>query len=700
MSISDWMNGLHDWQKDGFVKVLTKCNRTETHNIIPVNASVGSGKTFFGSLSIADFIDLHKNEKTIQIFVTPRIKLCAQQSKELIEKITTCEPFNYQKFEEFSGNGSPFQVIPVDCTHREWSRFNDNLTVQHAVFIICDESLWGEDKMNPGMRWNNWMHRFNAWKKAGYIFGNIIFDEAHNFGNDEKVKKMFGTTLFKKHMNIDYVNKKCLLTYFQNVILLSGTPAVYQADITKAFPKNVCECPLNLAIQNGWVERPVLNLVSILASDLFSTGIVKVLEHEVNVIKPANGVRLLVNFGSIPEIDEFENDDYILNHMGKDFHFITIHSTKNFKTKELNYRECKSMVNGNNYNSSDVYDLLEGLDSGYTENEKMQSVLKSVLDGKPIMVGQVQMIGEGINIRSFNSVITKSNYDTTAMQQIGRVLRKYNGKKLPNVYCVYDNVNSLTNLLANLMVMRDLTADCFDWGKRIDIIGKGYAENDDSNEDELKERSNIGWKAIDPDTDPDISEIQYSDAFKNTRLSKNFKSFAESDIFEDLANEFADEFSMADLQLIAGTLKRSNNATGDSKQLKVKGNRGRKKKAIEAVKNVDVITSTSSVANENNSAMVTSSSSVTAHESQESTNEDQFHHEATLNGRSAIIEIVKTIRGYVLKHKNNDHIMKVIKEHPECLIEFEFSYIPTVSHKIVNSGLCSNSNFLKVVELI
>ena len=41
-----------------------------------------------------------------------------------------------------------------------------------------------------------------------------------------------------------------------------------------------------------------------------------------------------------------------------------------------------------------------------------------------------EMIGEGINVKSFNSVITASNCDKTAMQQIGRAVRNFSIQKL------------------------------------------------------------------------------------------------------------------------------------------------------------------------------------------------------------------------------------------------------------------------------
>jgi hypothetical protein len=296
---------------------------------------------------------------------------------------------------------------------------------------------------------------------------------------------------------------------------------------------------------------------------------------------------------------------------------------------------------------------------------------------------------------------------------MGRGLRKYDGKTYPNIYCVYDNVDSLTNLMSNLMLTHSLTAECFDWGKKIDIAGKGYKKSDDNDDDELKEKSNIGWLPIDPINDYVISEIQYSDTFKSIRLHKNFKSFTESDIFEDLVNTFANSFSHADLQKLTGMLKNSNTATGNSKQLKDKKSSKNKKK----IDDNDISMSISDMTNENDSSLTninvssTSNSTTDSNADLDTENKEAIQSTSTttavnntqeiklLNGRSMLIEIVKTIRGYVLKYKNNEHIMNVIKEHPDYLIENKFSYIPDIAYKIIESGLCNNHNFLTLIEL-
>lgn len=64
-----------------------------------------------------------------------------------------------------------------------------------------------------------------------------------------------------------------------------------------------------------------------------------------------------------------------------------------------------------------------------------------------------------------------------------------------------------------------------------------------------------------------------------------------------------------------------------------------------------------------------------------------------------ILEVVKTIRGFVLRHMDNDHIMTVIKEHPDFLLKSQFACCPGFAKKLLEAGLCKNEEFLKMVEL-
>lgn len=163
------------WQSKAF-KIVDKCNVSTKTEVIPVNACVGSGKTIVGSYALGSFIKINKDKKTIQAFVTPRIKLCAQQTNEII---------NVLKNEFDLNNEDDYELIRKDCTQNKINLRNSTFSANHAIFVICDESLWGTDNntTDPEGRWHSWIKFFNERKNEGYIFGNMIFDEAHNFEN-------------------------------------------------------------------------------------------------------------------------------------------------------------------------------------------------------------------------------------------------------------------------------------------------------------------------------------------------------------------------------------------------------------------------------------------------------------------------------------------------------------------------------------
>lgn len=164
-----------DWQIESFKKI-DRCNKSKTTEVIPVNACVGSGKTNVAAYALGAFIDNNKRKKTIQMFVTPRIALCEQQAEEISRFIES-------KFGLI--NGVNYDIIRKDCTQRDLDLSNKNFTSKHTILVACDESLWGTDKKatDPEKRWHRWLKFFEQRRKEGYDFGNVVFDEAHNFTN-------------------------------------------------------------------------------------------------------------------------------------------------------------------------------------------------------------------------------------------------------------------------------------------------------------------------------------------------------------------------------------------------------------------------------------------------------------------------------------------------------------------------------------
>ena len=62
---------------------VTQHMLTKSGVVVPVNACVGSGKTTVACNAFGQFITASKDKKTIQMFVTPRIRLCDQQNNEI-----------------------------------------------------------------------------------------------------------------------------------------------------------------------------------------------------------------------------------------------------------------------------------------------------------------------------------------------------------------------------------------------------------------------------------------------------------------------------------------------------------------------------------------------------------------------------------------------------------------------------------------
>ena len=121
------------WQTAAF-KIADKCSIDNVCDIIPVNACVGSGKTSVACYSFGKFISEHLNDKTVQMFVTPRIRLCDQQNNEIAQFIETSFGLKAD---------IDYVIIPVDCTKSNFNKKSDTLASKHSIFVICDQSLWG-----------------------------------------------------------------------------------------------------------------------------------------------------------------------------------------------------------------------------------------------------------------------------------------------------------------------------------------------------------------------------------------------------------------------------------------------------------------------------------------------------------------------------------------------------------------------------
>lgn len=321
-------------------------------------------------------------------------------------------------------------------------------------------------------------------------------------------------------------SKSCLADLFKNVMLLSGTPDYKQRKLTTEWIQNECACSPKLAMDNGWICKPTLNLVN--CDDSSWPSAVKAVflkqmekyEKGNKLFKPV----MLVNCKSIDDVVKLRTTPWFLENIGKKFEFISIHSAKAIADDDGNYTPVTAEINGKQVSPDEAFKAISSIDDSQS--------------GMPVIVAQVQMIGEGINVKSFNSVITASNSDKTAMQQIGRVLRNMVVKKTvdgteqtftkvndgyADVYVIKDNLDNIADLIVNLSNY-DLTDACFDWGKRIDIPSGSSCEPVD--EAEMCKLEKDRWTEISED-DPDIIEILGE--VKERSLAEGIFSFLSGD---------------------------------------------------------------------------------------------------------------------------------------------------------------------------
>lgn len=94
------------------------------------------------------------------------------------------------------------------------------------------------------------------------------------------------------------------------------------------------------------------------------------------------------------------------------FNIISIHTEKGAK---------KPMVNGVEVNGDEAMRVISSLDKNGGDILKRYGVKPDIMT----VVFQVDMLSEGINVKSFNSVIVTTSMLRRAMQQFGRVFRNY-----------------------------------------------------------------------------------------------------------------------------------------------------------------------------------------------------------------------------------------------------------------------------------
>lgn len=485
-----------DWQEKAFETVdksYTYFSTTNKTPIINVVAAVGSGKTDVASNAFYKFITNNLDNNTLQIFICPRITLCNAQTesikKYLAEYKITTTPTN--------DNIALVDFIEMHCESKNKPAKLDPLNYKHLILVYCDDSFW-EQSLDIN-KWIKTRFELRNFKEAGYKLGYINFDEAHNYKNH--IDKIYNSN---NYSTVYSSNKsKCLdKKYntiedfgFAGIMLTTGTPAEYQKNLIKNKFKfdNIfnCECSYKEAFEKRYIVKPTINLVKCNRDSSLPSAFLEILNREKELCKKTKfPVRILNCMKGIDEINRLSKIIDIESKIGKEFHLINLHSDKTALDDENSIIEQKPSIDNIEKSQEEVLEELYKIDNNTSK----------LNDNLPIIVQQVAMISEGINIRSFNSVILSSNQPVKVTQQIGRAIRhyEYNGMSKidnnhANIYVMFDNLDDVYELFKNLEKENTLTGDCFNWESVSEANPKsGKAEV----ETEIAEMASYNWNDL------------------------------------------------------------------------------------------------------------------------------------------------------------------------------------------------------------
>lgn len=414
-----------EWQVDAFRK-CRESNGRDQHGFVNLIAGVGAGKTDVAAYAIYDFIRKHPGETTVSLFVAPRINLCRQQldairkyASFMLEENTDVDPKRLKCWE----------INSKSPQRRDIEALLNIEDGYHYVFVICAPSYFSPKKYLP-----YWGTLFDHWTERGIRMGVRVYDEAHNY----KTKS-------------DLIVGRAW--YFCTDLLMSGTPAPYQLEMEAEYD---AQCSVKKAMERGWTVQPKLYFVKGNWNQSFRSIILDMVQRELQ-LSMSEGVapRMMVSCKKISQIEDILDMKVFKEGAGEVFNVISIHSEK---------PDQKPRVNGVEVSSRGALQAIQALDSN-----NAAALAKYGIDPKLMtIVLQVDMISEGINVKSFNSVIVTTSVIRKAMQQFGRVFRNYdidgfskrkNGHA--SVYVVQESSQDFMKFFEELKDNYGVDFDCF-----------------------------------------------------------------------------------------------------------------------------------------------------------------------------------------------------------------------------------------------
>lgn len=404
----------------------SKSNSNRFHEFVSVDASVGSGKTDVASYAIYDYISRHPGSTTASIFIAPRINLCRQQ----MNAIRDYAGWMIQHNTEIPPDRLRYIAIDSRTPERHDIESLKNMAPgYHYIFVICAASYFSKDKYRPF-----WEQIFERWQSRGVKMGVRVYDESHN-----------------------YKSKAELIVarawYFCTDLLMSGTVARYQREMGAEYE---AQCTVKTAMENGWTVKPKLYFVNGDWNIAFKRILLDVVEKEL-VLSRGEGVapKMMVSCKNIKQIDEILSMPVFEKGAGDVFNVISIHSEK---------PGIRPRINGREVSPHEALKVIAALDGGNQTKLAENGVNPALMS----IVLQVDMLSEGINVKSFNSVIVTTSVIRKAMQQFGRVFRNYDiegfSKRLnghASVYVVQKEVKTFLKFFNELKVNYGVDFDCF-----------------------------------------------------------------------------------------------------------------------------------------------------------------------------------------------------------------------------------------------
>ena len=531
---------LRPHQEKGANTIVKYQNMSTKGNFLSIAACVSSGKTLLAMEGMSRGIEkaIELNAKTFQVFVCPRLNLCNQQAKEIYDHMKSKNlPVAVLLYNSGEGKlGSNYKEISVlepSSRHCEKSEelFKGS---NHIIIVACDASIWNKRKENGDFIPNE--NIFKSILKNNEVFGRknlaIIYDEAHNYESHFKTIREISE-------------------FFNVSVLMSGTPGEKQREIHNNSNDSI-SYSIRSAILDNIICKPTLNLITDYDGQdesYFESAVRSILTLENTLHKKPFNPRILVCGSSIDAI-------HCIYTKFSNCNIIKYHSDKKCDSDNIPITIKSVLINGTTgkkegKSDDEIFNILESLDTKNYFNNDL-----------PIIAFQVDKISEGINIRSFNSVLITSQSDTKEMQQIGRILRDWtiDGKSkkdydATNIYATCKNKEDIRDLILNLEEY-DLTDDVFKWGKMISA-----SNGSTSPKDGIPVLNT--WKSIEENLD--IEEIlKMCDSTYNRSITNRLDQ-----LFLGLSE---DEKNIVIKELKALKKSKSGNGSSQSKPSKLKSN--------------------------------------------------------------------------------------------------------------------------------